>query len=279
MIAIRWNRLFGVLGMLLSIFPVWAETAIPPLRERVTDQANVLTPGDRKALEAKLTAFEQTRGGQIAVLIVESTQPEEIAQYSIRVVEAWKLGRKGVDDGVLMLFAMQDRAMRIEVGRGLEGTIPDAIAKRVIAETITPHFQRGDIAGGINAGADALIKLAAGESLPAPVSGQGGGDALSDAGPTILIMAILLGSILRIFFGRLIGASVAGTLAFGAAWLVLGTLLAAIVSAVLAFVFTLMRGGGGRSTGGFGGGSFGGGGGGFGGGGGGFGGGGASGRW
>lgn len=256
-----------------------AETAIPALQMRVTDQAGLLDAPARQALEAKLTAFEQRKGSQIAVLIVPSTQPESIEQYSIRVVDAWKLGRKGVDDGVLLLLAMQDRSMRIEVGRGLEGAIPDAIAKRVIAEVITPFFKRSDFAGGIDAGVSALIKLVEGEPLPEPVASSGGQGGLDQAGPTILILAVLLGSVLRVFFGRLVGAGVAGTLAFIAGWLVLGSFIAAVIAAILAFVFTLLRGaGGGRSTGGgFGGGGFGGGG--FGGGGGGFGGGGASGRW
>ena len=270
-----WARF--ALPNLLTLFllaPVFAETAIPALQARVTDQAGVLDAPARQALEAKLAAFEQAKGSQIAVLIVPSTQPEAIEQYSIRVVDAWKLGRKGVDDGVLLLLAMQDRALRIEVGRGLEGAIPDAIAKRVIAEVITPYFKRGDFAGGVDAGVVALIKLVEGEPLPAPVASQSG-SAMADAGPTILILAVVLGSILRVFFGRLVGAGAAGTLAFFAGWWVLGTLFAALVAAALAFVLTLIRGaGGGRSTGGggFGGGSFGGGGGGFGGGG-------ASGRW
>lgn len=278
--ACFWNRLCAVLCLLFLATPLLAETAIPALQARVTDQAGVLDAPTRQALEAKLAAFEQAKGSQIAVLIVPSTQPEAIEQYSIRVVDAWKLGRKGVDDGVLLLVAQQDRAMRIEVGRGLEGGIPDAVAKRVIAEVITPLFKRGDFAGGIDAGVTALIKLVDGEPLPAPAATRSD-SAMDNAGPTILILAVILGSILRVFFGRLVGAGVAGTLAFVAGWWVLGTLFAALVAAVLAFVFTLIRGaGGGRSTGGgFGGGGGGFGGGGFGGGGGGFGGGGASGRW
>jgi len=278
---LAWLRLGGVFCLFLLAAPLFAETAIPPLQARVTDQTKLLDEPARQALEAKLAAFEQTKGSQIAVLIVPTTEPESIEQYSIRVVDAWQLGRKDVDDGVLLLFAMQDRTMRIEVGRGLEGAIPDAIAKRVIAEVITPHFQAGNFAAGIDAGVSAVIKLVQGEPLPEPVSAQSWGSAMDDAGPMILIIAILVGSILRIFFGRLIGAGVAGTLAFIAGWLLLGTFVAALFAALLAFVFTLVRGtGGGRSTGGgFGGGGGGGGGGGFSGGGGGFGGGGASGRW
>jgi uncharacterized protein len=269
-----------VFCLFLLAAPLFAETAIPPLQARVTDQTNFLDAATRQALEAKLAAFEQAKGSQIVVLIVPTTEPEAIEQYSIRVVDAWKLGRKDVDDGVLLLFAMQDRAMRIEVGRGLEGAIPDAIAKRVIAEVITPHFQAGNFAAGIDAGVSALIKLVDGEPLPESVAASAGDGAIFDAGPTILIIAILIGGILQIFFGRLIGAGVAGSLAFVAGWMLMGTLIAALFAALLAFVFTLLRGsGGGRSTGGGGGFGGGGGGGGFSGGGGGFGGGGASGRW
>jgi uncharacterized protein len=277
---LAWLRLCGVFCLFLLAAPLFAETAIPPLQARVTDQTNFLDAATRQALEAKLAAFEQAKGSQIVVLIVPTTEPEAIEQYSIRVVDAWKLGRKDVDDGVLLLFAMQDRAMRIEVGRGLEGAIPDAIAKRVIAEVITPHFQAGNFAAGIDAGVSALIKLVDGEPLPESVAASAGDGAIFDAGPTILIIAILIGGILQIFFGRLIGAGVAGSLAFVAGWMLMGTLIAALFAALLAFVFTLLRGsGGGRSTGGGGGFGGGGGGGGFSGGGGGFGGGGASGRW
>jgi uncharacterized protein len=281
-----WPAWLALVWLLLSIAPLRAELPVPALQARVTDQARALDAAARSALEAKLAAFEQARGSQIAVLIVDSTQPEAIEQFSIRVVEAWRLGRKDVDDGVLLLVAMGDRTLRIEVGRGLEGAIPDAIAKRVIAEIITPHFQRGDIAGGIDAGVDALIGLVDGEALPPPAQGSkpqpdsaSGG---SDANSLVLLLALFGGMLMRSFFGRLVGSGVAGALAFVGGWLVLGTLIGGLVLAVIAVVFSIGGGaGGGRiSSGGFGGGGFGGGrGGGFGGGGGGFGGGGASGRW
>ena len=277
---LAWLRLCGVFCLFLLAAPLFAETAIPPLQARVTDQTNLLDAATRQALEAKLAAFEQAKGSQIAVLIVATTEPEAIEQYSIRVVDAWKLGRKDVDDGVLLLFAMQDRAMRIEVGRGLEGAIPDAIAKRVIAEVITPHFQAGNFAAGIDAGVSALIKLVDGEPLPEPVAASAGEDS---TWPALLIMAIMLGSILRGIFGPLVGSMVAGGAGFFIGWLLMDTLIAGMVTALIAAVFTFMSGGGsGRSTGGgFGGGGFGGGSsdGGFSGGGGSFGGGGASGRW
>jgi uncharacterized protein len=278
-----WTRGLALCCLIWLMVPMaFAQVAIPSLQARVTDLAAALDETARQALEARLAAFEQAKGGQIVVLTLDSTAQEDIAQYSIRVVDAWKLGRKGVDDGVLLLFAMQDRAMRIEVGRGLEGVIPDAVAKRVIAEVITPHFQRGEIAAGIDAGVSAIIGLVDGEPLPEPAV-----EMADDGGvlPAIMIGSILLGNLLSTFIGRLPGASLAGALAFVIAWLALSTFMAALFAAVLVFVFALLRGsGGGRSSGGGGfgggGGGFGGGGGGgFSGGGGGFSGGGASGRW
>jgi len=277
-----WPAWLALVWLLLTIAPLHAELPVPALQARVTDQARVLQEPARSALEAKLAAFELAKGSQIAVLIVDSTQPEAIEQFSIRVVEAWRLGRPGVDDGVLLLVALGDRTLRIEVGRGLEGAIPDAIAKRVIAEVITPYFQRGDVAGGIDAGVDALIGLVDGEPLPAPAVQPDSASGGSDAKSLVLVLALLGGMLMRSFFGRLIGSGVAGALAFVGGWLILGSLIGGLVLAVIAVVFSIGGGAGGSriSNGGFGGGGFGGGrGGGFGGGGGGFGGGGASGRW
>ena len=134
----------------------------------MTDLTETLTPDQTAKLEQKLAAFEARKGSQIAVLIVPTTQPEAIEQYSIRVAEQWKLGRKGVDDGALLLVAKDDRALRIEVGYGLEGALPDAIAKRIIEDIIVPRFKTGDFYGGIDAGVDAMIKVVDGEPLPPP---------------------------------------------------------------------------------------------------------------
>jgi uncharacterized protein len=254
--------------------------AVPPLKAPVTDLTGTLTPAQVSALDAQLTQFEARKGSQIAVLIVPTTQPEAIEQYSIRVADAWKLGRKGVDDGVLLLMAKDDRALRIEVGYGLEGPIPDAIAKRVIAETITPYLQKGDFAGGIQAGVDQLIKLIDGEKLPPPKPRESGKS--SDPMGMLFILgaaAIFIGQFLRAIFGQLPGAGIASVVVGGIAWLVLGSIFTALIAAVVVFLAVLSginfgSGGFGGGGGGFGGGS-----GGYGGGGGGFGGGGASGRW
>jgi uncharacterized protein len=278
-----------LLAALLSVAAARAEVAVPPLAARVTDLTATLTPAQRDMLERRLADFEKRKGSQIAVLLVPSTAPEAIEQYSIRVAEAWKLGRKGVDDGVLLLVAKNDRKLRIEVGYGLEGVVPDAVAKRVIAETISPHFKRGDFAGGIEAGVDQLIRIVDGESLPPPARRERSADRIGDLidlAPIFFIGILIGGGLLRAIFGRLIGGSLAGGLIGVIAWIIAGVVVGA-VAGVIAFVLvvaagtTIGRGGsGGWSSGGWsGGGSSGGDSGGFSGGGGDFGGGGASGDW
>jgi uncharacterized protein len=265
-----WLCLF----LLFTASLAWAETPVPPPNARVTDLTATLDAAGKQALEGKLAALEQTKGAQIAVLIVAGTQPESVEQYALRVAEAWKLGRKGVDDGALLLIAKDERALRIEVGYGLEGAIPDALAKRIIAEIIVPRFRAGDFAGGVDAGVEALIRLVQGEPLPEPKGQEKQYGGLGDVIPVVMMFVFVAGGILRVLFGRLVGAGIAAGVAFLGAWLLLGGLIAAVIVAAVTFVFTLI----GVSFGGFGGGGFRGGGG-FSGGGGGFGGGGASGRW
>lgn len=263
--------------------------AVPELKARVTDLTQTLSDAQRSALEQKLAAFEAQKGSQIAVLIVATTQPEEIEQYSIRVVDAWKLGRAKVDDGALLLVAKNDHHLRIEVGRGLEGAMPDAIAKRIIAETIAPHFRQGDFAGGINAGVDQMISVVNGEALPPPPHhGQSRVSGDSRLGALLVPFFILwsLGHILKRAFGAFPASGLVGVGTGLVAMLILGSLgLAAFIGVVAMFMSLVMYSGavGGLPIGYGGGGSgFGGGGGGFdgfSGGGGGFGGGGASGDW
>ena len=256
---------------------------ISPLSARVVDQTSTLSAEQSSQLEARLAAFEQHKGAQIAVLIVPTVQPEAIEQYALRVIEAWKLGRKGADDGALLLIAKNDRKLRIEAGYGLEGALNDATAKRIINEIITPIFRKGDFPGGINAGVQAMIKVVDGESLPPPrkVNSNSGldFDSLLAFG---LIFVVFMGGIMRTMFGRLLGAGVAGVVAGVIIAVALSSLVMAFAAGASVFIFTLFCGGSGRSGGrggGFGGGFGGGGSGGFSGGGGGFGGGGASGRW
>lgn len=260
-----------------------AEVAVPPLSARVTDLTGTLTAEQHAALESRLQAFEAQKGSQIAVLIVPTTQPEAIEQYSIRVVEQWKLGRKKVDDGVLLLVAKDDHKLRIEVGYGLEGVLPDVIAKRIIAEDITPHFKQGDFYGGIVAGVTRIIAVIQGEALPAPQKNTSDGSSLDSYIPFLLFGALVGGTILRIVLGALPGALVNGGLIGFTSMLLGGGMAVALIFGVMAFIFTLAFGRGGGSGGFGGGGGFssggGSGGGGFSGGGGGFGGGGASGNW
>lgn len=276
--ALRERFVSLLLGIFLAVGLACAEVAVPPLQARVTDLTSTLSAEQQARIEQELAAFEARKGSQIAVLIVPTTQPETIEQYALRVAEAWKLGRKGVDDGALLLVAKDDRALRIEVGYGLEGVIPDAVAKRVISEIITPYFKQGDFYGGIQAGVTRLVRLVDGEPLPPPRQKDVSWSNVEDFLPLAFIAVFVVGGVLRAMLGRFLGASVAGGVAAFAAWLILGSLLSALIVALIVFVFTL---GGGRGMGGFGGRSGGGGfgGGGFSGGGGGFGGGGASGRW
>ena len=273
------RRLLLAFLLLLTAFTAVAEVAVPPLTGRVVDLAGVLQPAEQAALASRLAAFEQEKGSQIAVLIVPTTQPESIEQFGIRVVDQWKLGRQGVDDGLLILLAMEDRSMRIEVGYGLEGVIPDAIAKRVIAEIMTPYFRQGDFYGGLNAAVEQLIALVDGEPLPAPAGKTANsGASFEDMLPLLLFGAIAVGGVLRAIFGRFVGGAIGGGLVGMLVWLLGGGVLFALVLAIIAFIMTLSGGmGGGGVGGGFGRGGMGGGG--FSGGGGGFGGGGASGRW
>lgn len=260
--------------------------AVPALSARVVDQTSTLSADQRARLEAKLAACERQQGAQIAVLIVASVAPETIEQYALRVVEAWRLGRRGIDDGALLLVAKQDRKLRIEVGYGLEGALNDAIAKRIVSETIAPRFKAGDFYGGIDDGVDAIIKVVSGEALPAPKTA-----AAADAGVDLetlifvgFVLIFVVGGVLRALLGRLLAAGVIGTLAGVIASLLVSSVLLGVLACLVAFVVSLFAGIGGLGGvnglgGGRGGWSSGGSGGGFSGGGGSFGGGGASGGW
>lgn len=291
--------ILGPLLLLLFAVAAWAQdtpVAVPPLRSPVTDLTQTLTPEQSSALESRLRQYETQKGTQIAVLIVPTTQPESIEQYSIRVAEQWQIGRQRVDDGVILLVAKNDRALRIEVGTGLEGALPDVLANRIISQVITPRFRDGDFAGGIEEGITRIIAVIEGEPLPEPErretrrpEGLGG---IGNALPVLLMFVFVGSGILRGMLGRVGGAGATAGIAGVLMWLLTSVMAISIGAAVLAFIFALISGsgggfGGGRGwtnrRGGFGGGGwgggFGGGGGGWSGGGGGFSGGGASGRW
>jgi uncharacterized protein len=284
---------------LLALLICWtfvalADVAVPPLSGRVVDQTGTLSSGDIASLTQKLKDLETRKGSQVAVLIVPTPQPEPIEQFSIRAAEAWKVGRKKIDDGALLVVAKDDRKLRIEVGYGLEGSLTDVTANRIINEIIVPKFRTGDFSGGIDAGVDRIIAVIDGEKLPAPVPREQNPDLFSHLDPTnpfVLFALIIMGGILRSVLGRLVGSAATGGVVGVLAWFVAGSLAASFILGIVAFFLTMFAetmlssggrggyiGGGGWSGGG---GSFSGGssGGGFSGGGGSFGGGGASGSW
>lgn len=264
-------RAFAAAVSLLMASAAFAQelAAIPPLTARVTDTAGMLTPDQRSALEAVLADYEQQKGTQIAVLTVPSTAPEVIEQYGIRVADAWKIGRKGTADGVILIVAKDNprdlRRLRIEVGKGVEGAIPDALAKRIIDEDIAPHFRENDFYGGMVAGVSRIKSLLEGEALPPPapreVSRTNGSSGFGIGLPLLFFLFIIVSGVMRAMGRRRVGY-MSGNRALNRsiAPIILGGLLGSLAS----------RGGGG---------GFGGGGGGFSGGGGDFGGGGASGDW
>jgi uncharacterized protein len=283
----HWPALF--LAFVLGAATAAAQQPIPPLTGHVVDSTGTLSAEAVAGLEQKLAGFEERKGSQIAVLLVRTTAPEAIEPYALRVAEQWSIGRSGVDDGVVLVVALDDRRMRFEVGYGLEGAVPDALARRIIAEAIAPRFYEGDYAGGLSAGLDALIGLIDGEPLPVPVAREPDAEPFS-ALPIVLILAVFVAPLFRRLFGSLFGAAAVGAGAGVIVWLVSSVLFASVLVGAIVFVLALTGIGGrpgrwasGRGPwaglpGGFGGG-FGGGRGGFRGGGGRFGGGGASGGW
>ena len=280
---------------LLALLMCWAfvalaDVAVPQLTGRVVDQTGTLSAGDVASLTQKLKDLETSKGSQVAVLIVPTTEPETIEQFSIRVAEAWKIGRRKIDDGALLVVAKNDRKLRIEVGYGLEGSLTDATSNRIINEIIVPRFRNGDFAGGISAGVDRIIAVAEGEKLPAPVSQRENPDWLNNfdpLNPFLLFFLLIFGGILRSLLGRLMGAFAMGGVVGALAWFIAGSLAASLIVAAIAFLLTMFgetmaspgRRGGGYIGGGSWSGGGGSGGGGFSGGGGSFGGGGASGSW
>jgi len=275
----------------------WAQQPVPPLTAHVIDQSGSLSEAQRLALDAKLVAFEKERGAQIVVLLLPSTQPEDIAAYANRVANDWKIGRKEIGDGLLLVGAMQDRKLRIEVAKTLEGAIPDLEAKRIIDGLITPRFRQSDYVGGIDAALTRIQALITGEALPSPAqtpaAGKQGFDWM-ELGIFMFIAVPVVGAVTKRILGNQLGSIATAGVAGFIAMVITSSIVLAVLAGLLAMVFALIertpmtsglgRGGhGGIGHGGFGrhGGGFGGGGGGgfSSGGGGNFGGGGASGGW
>jgi uncharacterized protein len=283
-------RAFFLALLVCWAFAASADVAVPPLSGRVVDQTGTLSGSDISALNRTLRDLEARKGSQVAVLIVPTTAPETIEQYSIRVAEAWKIGRKKIDDGALLVVAKNDRHLRIEVGYGLEGALTDVTSKRIIDEIIVPKFRSGDFAGGISAGVERIVAVINGEPLPAPEPPHWQspvlGNSIDPLNPFVIVAVLAVAGILRAVLGRLIGSAATGGLVGFLAWLFVGSIAASAIVGIVAFVFAFvgdmvpLTGGGGRYRGGSGGWSGGGSsGGGFSGGGGSFGGGGASGNW
>jgi len=234
---------------LLALLLCWAcaalaVVAVPPLVGRVVDQTGTLTSGDIASLNQTIRSFEARKGSQVAVLIVPTTDGEAIEQFSLRVAEAWKIGRKKVDDGAVLVIAKNDRHLRIEVGYGLEGALTDVTTKRIIDEEITPKFKSGDFAGGVSAGLNKMIRIIDGEKLPEPQpphwqqqTGLFDVDAMFN--PFLLIPVFLFGGLMRTMLGRLVGAGVGGGVVALIAWFLFGSLAAAIFAGLIAVFFVL----------------------------------------
>ena len=217
---------------------------VPPLTARVTDQTGTLDSAQRQQLEDKLAAFESSQGTQIVMLLVPTTQPEDVAAYANRVFNTWKPGRKGIGDGLLLVVAKQDRKIRIEVGRTLEGAIPDLAAKRVIDEVMTPAFRQGDFAGGLDQAADRLMALVRGEGLPAAAGPPSSADEVDGTSLALLLFIALpvIGAVARRLLGHRLGTLFTGGLVGLVTFSLTASLLLAIGAAVLATLFTFLAG-------------------------------------
>src|SRR6478752_2765555 len=221
--------------------PALANVAVPPLVGRVVDQTGTLASGDVASLNQTLRNFEARKGSQIAVLIVPSTEGEAIEQFSLRVAETWKIGRKKIDDGALIVVAKNDRRLRIEVGYGLEGALTDVTSKRIIDEIITPKFKSGDFAGGVSAGVDRIIRVIDGEKLPGVEPQHWQAPSIVNHIDPIFALFVLFGfgAILRNLLGALLGATATGGVVGAVAWYISGSLMAAFMATVVIFMLAL----------------------------------------
>lgn len=291
-----WRYTVATIFSLLVGTHLWGQDLlpVPALSSHVIDTSGTLSQAQLQMLDAKLSTFEAASGAQVVVLMIPTTQPEDIASYANRVGSAWKIGRKDFGDGLLLVVAKDDRKLRIEVARALEGAVPDLVAKRVIDQAISPRFKQGDFAGGIDAGLEQIMALIRGEALPAPeasTANKQAGFQWMDLAVFLFFAVAIGGTIVRRILGNKLGSMAMGGIAGTVAMVITSSIAIAVLAAIVAAVFTLVSSmrqfaqGGSRHGGGFGGGSgggwsSGGGGGGFSsGGGGGFGGGGASGGW
>ncbi len=272
------RALQALIAIVFIVLAPWQAAAaqtlrpVPALTARVIDETGTLQPADRQALEARLAAIEQRNGSQVVVLMVPTTRPEDLAAYANRVGNDWKIGRRDVGDGVLVLVALQDRQMRIEVAKALEGAIPDIAAARIIDEAMKPRFRENDYAGGLMAAVDQIGARIAGEALPPPAAEQRkatpshrGGFDWTDLAVFLFFGVMVAGPVARSLFGSRLGGLLLGGGAGGLALLLTSSVLVAVVVGVLALLYTWLfaakglpivwHGGGGGGPGGWSGGS------------------------
>lgn len=258
------RRALALAFLLFACLPAWAQqaAAIPALTSPVVDATGTLSAEQKQQLEQQALALQQRKGSQLQVLVVSSTQPETVEQYTQRVFDQWKLGRQGVDDAVILVVAKDDRRVRIQPGYGLEGAIPDAIANRVIQEYLVPKFRAGDYGGGIADATAQLVKLIDGEPLPAPVSDNRGNEGNGGGWIFALFAAFIAASIVRGVFGKApkgVRSLFTGGAAGGVAWLLSSLIPLAGIAGFIGLIYGLMSVSAGRYArhggwGGFGGG-------------------------
>jgi uncharacterized protein len=253
----------SMVALLLSFWGMGTQAQgvqpVPALTARVVDTTGTLDAAARQQLEEKLATLEQRKGSQVVLLIVPTTQPEDIASYANRVANDWKIGRKGVGDGVLVIVAKGDRKLRIEVAKTLEGAIPDLMAKQIIDEALAPKLRQGDYAGGLSDTVDRITQRIDPESLPAPAQKRAntGGFNMQGMGFQWMDIAIFLlfaipigGAVARSIFGNKLGALVTGGIVGGLAFFVTASVVLAVIAFVAALIFTLMSSLGRLATGG-----------------------------
>jgi uncharacterized protein len=244
--------------LLFLLVTFWAAVAgaqnlqpVPTLTARVIDQTGTLDDIQRKGLEEKLAALEKNKGSQVVFLLVPTTQPEDIFSYANRVANAWKIGRKGVGDGVLLVVAKNDRKINIQVAKTLEGAIPDVVAKEIIDQQISPRFKQGDFAGGLQAAADQLVARIGGEALPAPPKQEDSSSPIQqvdkgfdwwDIAVVLFFVVPFAARMLRGVFGKL-GPLVSGTAAGMLAMFFTSSFIIAGIAGVVAFFISLLSGG------------------------------------
>ena len=229
------------LFLLVTPAAVFAQLAVPALSAHVIDTTGTLDATQIQQLEQKLAGFEQTRGSQVVVLMVPTTQPEDIASYANRVASTWKIGRKEVGDGLVLVVAKEDHRVRVEVARALEGVIPDLMARRVIDQAITPLFKQGNFAGGLDAGVSQIMSLIEGESLPRPVAVKANAKGFEwfDLAIFMFIAVPVVGSVARRILGRQLGSVATAGIAGGIALLVTTSVVVSILAAMVAFILSL----------------------------------------